>query len=183
MPKTLAKKYIILSITALLISMTGTGYIWAQSAQKIERKADESFKNKNYYNAAILYSTILYETPISENAESLVYPTQSYTKTAIHKIKESSINRVTYKLAESYRLYEHYQDAAQQYQQYITSRDTQFPLAELWYGYCLLANNDPQKALLTFQSFLKKYHTKDVYVDKALQGTSCYYCQIANNYF
>jgi outer membrane protein OmpA-like peptidoglycan-associated protein len=174
MPKTLAKKYIILSITALLISMTGTGYIWAQSAQKIERKADESFKNKNYYNAAILYSTILYETPISENAESLVYPTQSYTKTAIHKIKESSINRVTYKLAESYRLYEHYQDAAQQYQQYITSRDTQFPLAELWYGYCLLANNDPQKALLTFQSFLKKYHTKDVYVDKALQGiASC----------
>jgi outer membrane protein OmpA-like peptidoglycan-associated protein len=174
MPKTLINKYIILSITALLFTMTGTGYIWAQSAQKIERKADESFKNKNYYNAAILYSTLLYETPISEDATSLVYPAQSYTKTAIHKIKESSINRVTYKLAESYRLYEHYQDAAIQYQQYIASRDPQFPLAELWYGYCLLANNDPQKAMLTFQSFLKKYHTKDSYIDKALQGiASC----------
>ena len=57
--------------------MAGTGYIWAQTAQKIEKRADESFKNKNYYNAAILYSTILYETPISENSESLVYPVQS----------------------------------------------------------------------------------------------------------
>jgi hypothetical protein len=174
MSKTLNSKYIIVIVTALIFSMAGAGYISAQSAQKIERKADESFKNKNYYNAAILYSTILYETPISESSEALVYPTQSYTKTPIHKIKESSINRVTYKLAESYRLYEHYQDAAVQYQQYIASKDTQFPLAELWYGYCLLANNDPQKAVNAFNLFLKKYHNKDSYVDKALQGiASC----------
>jgi outer membrane protein OmpA-like peptidoglycan-associated protein len=174
MPKTLIKKYIIVTVAALIFSMAGAGYIWAQSAQKIERKADESFKNKNYYNAAILYSTILYETPISETTESLVYPAQSYTKSPIHKIKESSINRVTYKLADSYRLYEHYQDAALQYQQYIASKDPQYPLAELWYGYCLLANNDPQKAVTAFNAFLKKYHNKDVYVDMAKQGiASC----------
>ena len=160
--------------TALILSMAGTGYIWAQTAQKIEKRADESFKNKNYYNAAILYSTILYETPISENSESLVYPVQSYSKSPIHKIKESNINRVTYKLAESYRLYEHYQEAAVQYQQYIASKDGQFPLAELWYGYCLLANNEPLKAELAFNTFLKKYRNKDTYVDKALQGiASC----------
>ncbi|MEI6087339.1 MAG: OmpA family protein [Bacteroidota bacterium] len=174
MPKTVNNKYIILTVAALIFSMTGGGYIWAQSAQKIERRADESFKNKDYYNAAILYSTILYETPISESSESLVYPTQSYSKSPIHKIKESSINRVTYKLADSYRLYEHYQDAATQYQQYISSKDGQYPLAELWYGYCLLANNDPQKAVSAFNSFLKKYHNKDSYVEKANQGiASC----------
>ena len=174
MPKTVNNKYIILTAMALIFSMTWGGYIWAQSAQKIERRADESFKNKDYYNAAILYSTILYETPISESSESLVYPTQSYSKSPIHKIKESSVNRVTYKLAESYRLYEHYQDAATQYQQYISSKDSQFPLAELWYGYCLLANNDPQKAVSAFNSFLKKYHNKDSYVEKANQGiASC----------
>jgi outer membrane protein OmpA-like peptidoglycan-associated protein len=174
MSKTINSKYIIVTVAALIFSIAGAGYIWAQSAQKIERKADESFKNKNYYNAAILYSTILYETPISESSESLVYPTQSYTKSPIHKIKESSINRVTYKLAESYRLYEHYQDAAIQYQQYIASKDGQYPLAELWYGYCLLANNDPQKAIIAFNTFLKKYRNKDSYVDKALQGiASC----------
>lgn len=174
MPKTINKKYIILTVTALIFSMAGTGYIWAQSAKKIERKADESFQKKNYYNAAILYSSILYETPITEASESLVFPVQSYSKTPIHKVEESGINRVTYKLAESYRLYEHYQDAATQYQQYIASRDPQFPLAQLWYGYCLLANNDPEKALTAFDSFLKKYHNKDSYVDKALQGiASC----------
>lgn len=173
MPKTL-NKYISVTVTALIFSMAGAGYIGAQSASKIEKKADESFRNKNYYNAAILYSTILYETPINESSESLVYPVQAYTKNPIHKIKESSINRVTYKLAESYRLYDHYQDAAVQYQQYIASKDAQYPLAELWYGYCLLANNDPQKALSSFNSFLKKYHNKDIYVDKALQGiASC----------
>jgi outer membrane protein OmpA-like peptidoglycan-associated protein len=180
MSKTINSKYIIVTVAALIFSIAGAGYIWAQSAQKIERKADESFKNKNYYNAAILYSTILYETPISESSESLVYPTQSYTKSPIHKIKESSINRVTYKLAESYRLYEHYQDAAIQYQQYIASKDGQYPLAELWYGYCLLANNDPQKAIIAFNTFLKKYHNKDSYVDKALQGIASCNLIIAN---
>lgn len=170
MSKTIVNKYILVLLTTMIFSWIVNGYIYAQSAEKIERRADESFKNKNYYNAAILYSAILYETPISENSNAILFPVQSYSKSTIRKIKESSINRVTYKLAESYRLYEHYQDAATQYQQYISSRDTQFPLAELWYGYCLLANNDPQKAITAFNNFLKKYHQKDEFSAKAIQG-------------
>jgi len=174
MSKTIICKHITVAFVALSLSVIGCVKLLAQSAVKIEKKADESFKNKNYYNAAILYSTILYQTPIGESSESLVYPVQAYTKSSIHKINESSRNRITYKLAESYRLYNHFKDAAVQYQQYLSSKDTQFPLAELWYGYCLLANNDPKQAESTFNIFLKKYHTKDGYAEIAREGiASC----------
>jgi outer membrane protein OmpA-like peptidoglycan-associated protein len=157
-----------------MFSMLLPQLLLAQSAKNMEKKADLNFKNKNYYNAAILYSVLLNESPIAESSESLVYPVLTYSKTTIHKIKESGKNRVTYKLAESYRLYNHYKEAATQYQQYISTRDTQFPLAELWYGYCLLANDEPKKAITEFNIFLKKYRNNDGYTEKAHQGiASC----------
>lgn len=179
MPKTLNKISIIYSCLVLIFSITNTSYLGAQSAQKLEKKADESFKNKNYYDAAILYSAILYQTPIGENAEALVYPAVSYSKGPVHKIKETNINRVKYKLAESYRLYNHFKEAADQYLQYLNSKDKSFPLAELWYSNCLLANNEIEKANLAYAGFLKKYRQKDNYYEEAQKGiASCKMIQV-----
>ena len=179
MPKTLNKISIISSCLVLFFAITNPIILEAQSAQKLEKKADESFRNKNYYDAAILYSAILYQTPIGENTEALVYPAVSYTKGPVHKIKETNINRVKYKLAESYRLYNHFKEAADQYQQYINSKDKSFPLAELWYANCLLANNEIEKANLSYAGFLKKYRLKDNYYEEAQKGiASCKMIQV-----
>ena len=174
MPKTLSKKYTAILFPALLCTLLSSSLVYAQSAKSIEKRADNSFKNKNYYNAAILYSAIVYNSPIGETNLPVVYPVQSYSSKTVHTIDESNKNRVIFKLAESYRLYNHYKEAATQYKLYINSKDPQFPEAELWYGYCLLSNDDPQKALQTFHAYLKKHHVNDALTVKAQQGiASC----------
>ncbi len=174
MPKTLSKKYSAFSFAALLCTLLSASFVYAQSAKSLEKRADNSFKNKNYYNAAILYSAILYNSPIGETNLPVVYPVQTYSKKTIHTINESNKNRVIFKLAESYRMYNHYKEAAAQYKLYINSKDAQFPEAELWYGYCLLSNDDPQKAVQTFNAYLKKHRVNDALTVKAQQGiASC----------
>ena len=66
MPKTLSKKYTAILFPALLCTLLSSSLVYAQSAKSIEKRADNSFKNKNYYNAAILYSAIVYNSPIGE---------------------------------------------------------------------------------------------------------------------
>lgn len=179
MPKTLKNSLTIIACLVLIYSITNPNDLAAQSAQKLEKKADESFKNKNYYDAAILYSAILYQTPIGENTEALVYPAISYSKGPVHKIREANINRVKYKLAESYRLYNHFKEAADQYLQYINSKDRSYPLAELWFAHCLLANNEIEKASKAYDSFLKKHKQKDSYSEEAQKGIgSCKMMQV-----
>jgi outer membrane protein OmpA-like peptidoglycan-associated protein/tetratricopeptide (TPR) repeat protein len=174
MPKTLSNIKSNISFAALIFTLLSTSFVYAQSARSIEKRADNSFKDKNYYNAAMLYSAILYNSPIGETNLSVVYPVQKYSPKTIHTINETNKNRVIYKLAESYRLYNHYKEAATQYKLYINSKDAQFPEAELWYGYCLLSNDDPQKALQTFNAYLKKHRTNDAFFNKAQQGiASC----------
>lgn len=174
MSKIINRKYRAITVAALLIALLSTSFAFAQSAKSLEKRADNSFKNKNYYNAAILYSAILYNTPIGETNLPVVYPVLSYTKSTVHTINESNKNRVIFKLAESYRLYNHYKEAAAQYQLYISSKDAQYPTAELWYGYCLLANEEPQNALKAFNAYLKKHRTNDSYTEKAKEGiASC----------
>lgn len=180
MSKTLNRKYTSILFTTMFISLMGTSFVYSQSAKSLERKADNSFKNKNYYNAAIIYSAILYESPIGDPTMPVVYPALSYSKSTIHKINEANKNRVIFKLAESYRLYNHYREAATQYQLYINSKDVQYPTAELWYGYCLLANDEPQKALQAFNSYLKKHRNNDGYLEKAQQGIASCNLLIAN---
>ncbi len=48
----------------------------AQSARKIERRADESFKIKDYYTAAKLYASLLYDSASLPGGKFL-YPYQS----------------------------------------------------------------------------------------------------------
>jgi outer membrane protein OmpA-like peptidoglycan-associated protein len=142
----------------------------AQSAGRLERKAETSFKNHDYYSAAKLYAAILYDSPLVAKAPSLVYPFKPAGSTHTKKIKDSRRVLAQYQLAESYRLYYHYKDALPQYEQYIQSRDTRFPLAGLWYGMSLLATDQPEKAISSLNSFLQKHRTVDSFAQKARLG-------------
>ena len=144
--------------------------IHAQSARKIERRANASFQNKDYYNAAKLYSAILYDSPLVKKTSGLVYPFQSGNHTRTGKIRQSERSDIVYQLAESYRLYNQYKEALPQYEQYLLSRDARFPLARLWYGICLLANDETEKAITAFNTFLQNYKTENTFAQKARLG-------------
>jgi outer membrane protein OmpA-like peptidoglycan-associated protein len=141
-----------------------------QRTRRLERKAEASFKAGNYYNAAKLYAAILYDSPLVTASSSLVYPFKPVSSGHTKKIKESRKSLVQYQLAESYRLYYHFKEALPQYEQYIQSRDTRFPLAGLWYGTCLLATDQPEKAITVFNAFLQKHRTIDSFAQKARLG-------------
>jgi outer membrane protein OmpA-like peptidoglycan-associated protein len=172
MSKIIIREYIIASFLALSISFVFSGSVSAQSAETIEKKADKYFKANNYYNAAILYSTILYQMPQDKYSDSLVYPVQFYKKRAVSKIKEATRNRVTYKLDESYRLYNLYKDDFGSFKNHKSSKTktVSLPLAELWYAYFLLSKINARQADSVFHVFLNKYHHKDIYTKKALEG-------------
>jgi outer membrane protein OmpA-like peptidoglycan-associated protein len=144
---------------------------YAQTARKIEKSADAAFSKGDYYSASKLYSAILYDSPLVAQPVGVVYPFQSRKKGKTEQVKPESRNAVTYKLAESYRLYNRPKEALQQYEKYIASQDQQYPQVQLWYGYTLIANNEPEKATAAFNAFLKKNNrAKDPNVEKAREG-------------
>lgn len=154
----------------LFIAFCVPVYIYAQSAKKIERRANAGFQNKDYYNAAKLYSAILYDSPFIKKTSGILYPFQPGNYKRTRKVRQSERNYILYQLAESYRLYNHYKEAIPQYEQYLLSHDARFPLARLWYGICLLANDEPEKAITAFNTFLQKYKTEDTFAKKARLG-------------
>jgi|GEM_PF-710104 len=153
----------------------------AQTARKIEQTADAAFAKGDYYTASKLYAAILYDSALTNVPNTVVYPFQSRKKGKTEQVKPEKRNAVTYKLAESYRLYNRPKEAAQQYEKYISSQDQQFPQVQLWYGYTLIANNEPEKATTAFNAFLKKNNrAKDPNVEKAKEGVATANFIIAN---
>lgn len=152
----------------------------AQSTKKLERRADAAFQNKEYYSAAKLYAAILYDSPLVSKTEGWVYPFQPHSRKHARRIKQAERNYIVYQLAESYRLYGHHKEALPEYEQYLSSQDTRFPLARLWYATCLQANDQPEKALAVFTAFLQKYKTKDAFTQKAKLGIADCNFAIAN---
>lgn len=169
MPKIITAKYTFIVI-ALFATLCLTVQAHAQSARKLTRKANETFQNKEYYSAAKLYAAVLYDSPLVSRTDSWVYPFQPHTRKHNRRVRQSERNYILYQLAESYRLYGHHKEALPQYEQYFSSQDTKFPLARLWYATCLLANDQPEKALTAFTAFLQKYKTKDAFAQKAKLG-------------
>lgn len=142
----------------------------AQSTRKLKRRGDAAFQQQNYYGAARWYAAVLYDSPLVTVSPGLVYPFQSSRSRLIRKIRPELRNELLFRLAESYRLYGHYKDALPQYEQYLASQDTRYPLARLWYAESLLATDQPEKAGTAYKTFLQKYRPADSLSQKAQQG-------------
>lgn len=178
MPASVKNKHL---LTALLLgSLLLHGQVQGQSAHRIEKRANAAFERKDYYAAAKMYSAILYDSPLLVNARGVVYPFQPRNGGKVSQVKKSRRNPVTYKLAEAYRLYNHPKEALPQYERYVASQDATYPLARLWYGNTLIANNQPEKALESFRIFQRQYKAKDDYQQKAAQGIASANFVIAN---
>lgn len=178
MPKTIKQisAHITCAVIVFALAFCMPASTIAQSTAKLKHRADACFANRDYYTALKLYNVILYDSPLVTKTNTWVYPFRPVNHSTARKIKPSKRPYFLYRLAESYRLCYHYKEALPQYEQYISSQDTQFPLARLWYGLCLLAGNEPEKAITALNGFLQKYKTVDSFAQKARMG-------IANSHF
>lgn len=112
---------------------------------------DKAFDNNDFYEAANYYlKAATGKSTVSVNNVPF-YSSGKYTRGQ----QQTDKAYVTYRLAESYRLYQDYTNAAMWYLKVIN--DNQYPLARLWYATCLHANNNFDESLKQLQQFMISY--------------------------
>ncbi|WP_173003103.1 OmpA family protein [Chitinophaga sp. SYP-B3965] len=165
--------------STLILLLVLTGFVNSLQAQTyvtdFKRTADNYFAQKDYYSAAQYYSKAL-GTFTVKPGEYKPYLLEKDGKTKQKKLKD--YEQVVYRLAESYRMYNDFGNAAKWYAEAINFDPVQFPLVKYWYGVCLRANaktgEDYEKALAQFQQFQQSYKGTDDYSNRTkIEIQSC----------
>jgi OOP family OmpA-OmpF porin len=125
--------------------------------------ADKAFENKNYYEAASYYKKLV----TGKHGQQMAVPFYSNGKTTKKQIQAEHL-LIYYQLAESYRLYQDFTDAAEWYGKVLKeNQDSDYPLAGLWYGVCLRANQQFDDAIKQLQLFISSYKGSKDFMDLA----------------
>lgn len=112
---------------------------------------DRAFHNKDYYEAAFYYKKAADGLSLTV-LQAIPYQAGEKTTKKIGKKEDRAY--ISFQLAESYRLYENYQLAEGWYYKVITDGfETQYPLARLWYGVCLRANQRFDESIKQLEQF------------------------------
>jgi len=133
--------------TYLLILLIGL--VNAASAQNKTFKArgDKAFLIKDYTTAAFYYNKALENGAITARGKVPYFSVGQTTDSA-------TVNEIRYQLAEAYRLGYNYSLAERWYKQVLNQGEATYPLARLWYGSCLRANNALDEAVFELKLFL-----------------------------
>ncbi|MEN0055210.1 MAG: OmpA family protein, partial [Mucilaginibacter sp.] len=147
----------------ILIIFKGANAQYSKDNPKVY--GDKSFNNKDYYEAAFYYKRA---------AEGLsltlvqAIPYHAGEKTSKKPAKKEDRAYICFQLAESYRLYENYQEAEGWYLKVIDENyETKYPLARLWYGVCLRATQHFDNAIKQLEQFTSTYKGDSKYIDIA----------------
>ena len=136
----------------------------AQFKKNISRDADKKFDKQNYSEAAQAYIKALsLDAQNDEIISAFVSPNHKHAK----KPTGADPAYLTYQLAESFRLDHNYKNAQMMYEKCISLKPVDFPLLHFWYGVCLKANNEPEKSLDEFSTFLQKHRSNDEFSKQA----------------
>ena len=169
------KKIILINII-VLAALSAFG----QKPDDVKVLGDQAFANKNYYAAAFYYK----EAATGFNIQpQTVIPFRGDTK-AGKKVNAENNDYVSYQLAESYRLYENYLEAEGWYYKVVTGGNTdKYPLARLWYGVCLRADQHFDEAVNQLQLFIAQYNGEGRYKDMAYEELrNCQFAKEAYQY-
>jgi OOP family OmpA-OmpF porin len=155
------KKIILINLIVLAALNT-----FGQKPDDVKVLGDQAFANKNYYAAAFYYKEAA--TGFSINPQTVI-PFRGDTK-AGKKVKAENSDYISYQLAESYRLYENYLEAEGWYYKVVTGGNSaKYPLARLWYGICLRADQHFDEAVKQLQLFIAQYNGAARYKDMAYE--------------
>jgi OOP family OmpA-OmpF porin len=135
----------------IIIAITLSFGAYAQLDANYKTLGDKSFNNKDYYQAAFYYKKIAGDLKPVEKLKVPFRPDQKSSKA----ISSSDMTFVSYRLAESYRLYENYVEAEGWYYKVLNDNgEAQYPLTRLWYGVCLRADQHFDESIKQLQQFL-----------------------------
>ncbi|GAA4339796.1 OmpA family protein [Mucilaginibacter gynuensis] len=125
---------------------------------------DRAFRNKDYFEAAFYYKKAATGMNMLTQAAIPYHATQKNEKKG--KVEDRAY--ISFQLAESYRLYENYLEAEGWYNKVLTEgAEAKYPLAKLWYGVCLRANQHFDDAIKQLQQFSSSYKGEAKYIDIA----------------
>ncbi|MBL4678665.1 MAG: OmpA family protein [Mucilaginibacter sp.] len=144
--------------------------------------ADKAFANKDYYEAAYYYRKAAEGLSLITQ-QSIPYSGGGQTA----KAKDGKVSDrvyISFQLGESYRGYENYLEAEPWYYRVLEEgNQAQFPLARLWYGVCLRANQHFDEAIKQLTDFNLAYKGDAKYraiADKEI--TNCHFAKEQNKY-
>lgn len=137
----------------------------AQNAAFVAR-ADKAYASKDYVTAAYYYTKSL------QNGTTTSQGTVPYFSVRQSKRQRPAQTAyLTYRLAESYRIYQNYTLAESNYAQVVEKYESTYKLARLWYAVCLRANNHIDEAINHLQVFINGNKDK-AYIDIAKKELS-----------
>lgn len=142
--------------------------------QDIKGRAEKEFDNKNYSQAAYYYDQLATGRLTGQKK----IPFYSHGRAPKDKISGEH-TYICYQLAESYRLYQDYGKAEKWYDTVVSSKDAAaYPLAKLWFGVCLRANQRFDEAIMQLQQFTSNYNGERTYNDIAAKEiATCYFAK------
>lgn len=135
----------------------------AQDFTSSKQLGDKAFRNKDYYEAAFYYKKAAGEMNIVQQVET---PFRDSHKK--EKVASPDKDYICYMLAESYRLYENYVQAESWYAMVLNGENAaKYPLARLWYGVCLRADQHFDESIRQLQQFIAAYKGDSQYLSVA----------------
>jgi outer membrane protein OmpA-like peptidoglycan-associated protein/tetratricopeptide (TPR) repeat protein len=151
-------------VQCLIMLLLSANIAYAQYVYDYRRTADIYYNARDYYSAAQYYSKALGTFRIKPS-QVLPYAVASAGKEKGSKIKD--YETVVYRLAESYRQYNDFGNAETYYGQAATFNNPAYPLARLWYGVSLRANEKYPEALEQLKQFRNDYTNADEFAARA----------------
>ena len=156
-------KPLFLALTAML---TLLGTVRSQYVADLRRTGDIYFEKGDYYSASQYYEKFLGSKQAKVNRDNYK-PYMLATVTKGMRKEMGDYEKIVYRLAESYRLYNDYGNAERWYATASQFDSTQYPLARFWYGVSLRANTKFDDAARQFEQFIKTYNRGDDYAERA----------------
>ncbi|HTB24045.1 MAG TPA: OmpA family protein [Puia sp.] len=145
-------------ITAMIIPC-----VHAQNGSGYFNQAQNLFKEKNYFEASVIFEKYL-ATEKHSRPRSTPFAIEKKVK---GKTNVDPHQEAVYDLAESYRLINDYQKAEKYYKESIGFSEKAYPDARYWYAVTLRANQKYAEALVQITAFLEKHTEMDELLIKA----------------
>jgi OmpA-OmpF porin, OOP family len=159
------KKYSKIIISMLFVSvLAGTPQLHAQA---VLQEAEKAWYEADYFNAAKFYGQ--YVTGKRDSISKTTFNPYAHATGSMKKpaFATNVPGRITWRLAESYRMLHDYAHAQDWYKKVAENNNVEFPLAQYWYAVSLRANENFAAAEEAMDIFVKEYKGNDNYTDAA----------------
>jgi OOP family OmpA-OmpF porin len=152
-------------ILLILVVIPGVMSARAQFVTDYLKAADSYYKKGDYYSAAQYYEKYLSSKGTKAKPED--YNPYNVKPASGAKSTIPNAQLAVYNLAESYRQLNYPVKAVAYYEQALSYKNNQLPLALYYYASTLRALANYEGAEKAFQAFLDEYKTEDVYANSA----------------